>query len=423
MSRTSATIDIVPVVIRSLAACMAAGVPASVVGSAGTGKSSTFEKGVGRSGEKVLDNLGERLGAWDCYTEVVSAAIRESVDFMGSQLVSDGVTCYAPLGWALRLNEAAEAGKRSILVLDEWNTADPSTLKALLRVLQEGQVGDTWLHENVWRVAIANPTDEAVDGVDIPGPIANRMIHLEWSFDRQAWLEALISGTFGSELEVPLERILHPEPEARRVEVASAVAAFLHARPDMIAPGQPKDPAEASKGWPSPRSWHNLVRVLAHVRTQDVGALRALATGAVGVGAASELIAYMKKTDLPDPEKVLNDPRSIDFEALNADQVFASSRALLTHVIDLAGSSRRRRAEVAPKALEAMMWMSECGHAGAVLPILNEILDMHESLDELDLDELDRVFGTSLANTATGARRSGTARGLSGGRRRARGTA
>lgn len=87
--------------------------------------------------------------------------------------------------WVQNLNNAP----KGLLLLDEFNTSAPSTMKGMLRVVQERYVGDTKLKDSVSIVALMNPIETAVDAYDLPAPMANRMMHLKWVFDTQNWLE------------------------------------------------------------------------------------------------------------------------------------------------------------------------------------------------------------------------------------------
>jgi hypothetical protein len=63
----------------------------------------------------------------------------------------------------------------------------------MLRILEERQVGETYLPSSVAIVAAANPPSSAVDGYDLPPAVANRLMHLDWVLDTAEWLDGLLT--------------------------------------------------------------------------------------------------------------------------------------------------------------------------------------------------------------------------------------
>ena len=151
--------------LEALSLAIAAGVPAVLWGSPGTGKSSAVMA--------LAESAGLRC-------EVVIASIREPSDFSGLPIIVDGGVRFAPPEWAKNL---ADQGS-GVLFLDEISTAPPAVQAALLRVVLERVVGDLALPSNIAIVAAANPPDQAADGWDLSAPLANRFCHLDWSVKR-----------------------------------------------------------------------------------------------------------------------------------------------------------------------------------------------------------------------------------------------
>ena len=144
--------------LEALSLAIAAGVPAVLWGSPGTGKSSAVMA--------LAESAGLRC-------EVVIASIREPSDFSGLPIIVDGGVRFAPPEWAKNL---ADQGS-GILFLDEISTAPPAVQAALLRVVLERVVGDLALPSNIAIVAAANPPDQAADGWDLSAPLANRFCY------------------------------------------------------------------------------------------------------------------------------------------------------------------------------------------------------------------------------------------------------
>src|SRR4051794_23311602 len=195
--------------------------------------------------------MAEGMG-WPC--ETVIAAIREPSDFAGLPIVSHDEVRFAPPRWAQRL---AASGK-GVLFLDEISTAPPAVQSALLRVVLERVVGDLPLPPGVAVVAAANPPEQAADGWDLSAPLANRLCHLSWDIDPQAVAEGLAGGWAAPHVPtLPADWA-----SSDRGLALALVAGSLHVRP-ALACATPSDPASASRGWPSPRTWEMAARLWA----------------------------------------------------------------------------------------------------------------------------------------------------------------
>jgi len=288
-----------PTVAEALSVSVQAGVPVLLWGSPGTGKTS------------VVRALGQSLG-WP--TEVVIGSIREPADFAGLPVVIDGSVQMAPPLWARRL---ASAG-HGLLFLDELTTAPPAVQAAMLRVVLERVVGDLDLPDGVRVVAAANPPEEAADGWQLSPPLANRLVHLDWPVEASSVSRGISMG-FPS----PPSFEGHLPTEGQSLAARAAVGAFLEVRPALVL-DVPALGDQASRGWPSPRSWEAVARLLAAcdaVRASE-DARTLLVLGAVGEGAGIEFLSWLVNMDLPDPEAVLADPDGFDLPE-RSDRAFA----------------------------------------------------------------------------------------------------
>lgn len=260
------------------------------------------EPGIGKTA--ALTQLAEAL---ELPLTTVIASVHEPSDFSGLPVVGDdpaeqGVPM-APPDWAVRLVRAG----RGLLFLDELSTAPPAVQAALLRVVLERRVGALRLPLGVRIVAAANPRSSAADGWELSPPLANRFVHLQWTYDHDVVVRGL-GGTWPQAALPQLDPTQLPDAVtfARR-----AVCGLLTTRPGLVHQ-LPKSEARRGGPWPSPRSWEMTLRLVAFATAAGASreVLSMLVRGTVGDGPGLELLASLDRMDLPDPETLLADPRS-----------------------------------------------------------------------------------------------------------------
>ncbi|MBP2324786.1 hypothetical protein JOF56_005171 [Kibdelosporangium banguiense] len=258
------------------------------------------EPGIGKTA--ALSHLAEAL---DLPLTTVIASVHEPSDFSGLPVVGDDPAAQgipmAPPDWAVRL---VRAGK-GLLFLDELSTAPPAVQAALLRLVLERRVGALRLPPGVRIVAAANPRSSAADGWELSAPLANRFVHLQWTYDH----EVVVRGLGGTWPQAALPRL---DPGLLHDAVAfsrRAVCTLLAARPGLVHQ-LPKNEARRGGAWPSPRSWEMTLRLIAFATAACTSreVLSMLVRGTVGDGPGLELLASLDRMDLPDPEALLADP-------------------------------------------------------------------------------------------------------------------
>jgi len=314
LTRAAGTAPAADPAVQALALATAANLPVLLWGQPGIGKSST---------------LAELARGLELPLETVIASVHEPSDFSGLPVLGpdpagQGVAM-APPDWAVRLRRAGDG----LLFLDELSSAPPAVQAALLRVVLERRVGSLALPDGVRIVAAANPAGSAADGWQLTPPLANRFVHLAWVHDP----EVVVRGLGGTWPRVPLPR-LDPALLASAVSRArDAVCSFLTVRPDYTH-RMPTTAASRSGAWPSPRTWEMALRLLAfgYATDADPAAVALAVRGAVGDGAGMELLAFLERHDLPDPETVLDDPYAVELPE-RGDLV----HAVLTAVVDAIG--------------------------------------------------------------------------------------
>lgn len=299
-------------IVRALAACVRARVPAIVEGNPGQGKTAKIQA------------LTE---SWGYYFESVVGSNREATDFLGLPVEAHGVQRYTSLDWAVRLNESAKARPEagSVLFLDEFNTQE-DTMKAMLRVLEERFAGPDKFEDNVAILGAMNPISNATDGIPLPPAVANRVIHLKWVFDFDTWVDGFMSG-FESMDEPHIEAMLANDA-SRRANVKASIAQFLRTMPQHRNACPTSDPDAASGPWASVRMWTKAAEVMSHLRADDDEAERLVLFGAVGEAAGKEYLIWRDRNDLYDPMDVLNGTVKVNWSDPRLDRLYALALSL-----------------------------------------------------------------------------------------------
>jgi hypothetical protein len=301
--------------LRVLRAASRARIPALIWGPPGGGKS------------EALEQLAAMEGV-PC--EVVIGSHSEPADFNGLPARSedgDGqrVVERIPPNWAMRLKVAG----KGMLFMDEMSTAAPSTQAAMLRTTKDKWVGDVKLPDDVFILGAANDADEAADGWDLAPPTANRFLHLSWKVSLEEWVTGMTIG-FGTAMASYDLTVVDASGDRLR-EKRVLVASFIKTRPALLH-AVPADPTQAGKGWPSPRTWDYLGRVLAYLRDEDTEAILLTASGLVGEPAALEFLTWVENYDLPDPKDVLAEPAVYDWSDTRTDRAFSVFAGVLSYV-------------------------------------------------------------------------------------------
>lgn len=280
----------------------------------------------GDPGEGKTAKLTADFAKWGFHPEVVNSSNRDNTDYLGLPVERDGQVHYSSFAWARRLADAP----RGVLIADEFNCAEADVMKAQLRVIQERWVGEFKLPDSVAVVAIANPPSIAVDGIDLPAPIANRFMHVDWTTDLDDWFDGVLTDFRFYEPQ-PIDSLLGEGSEADKARVRGAVIAFLKSNPGMVKK-IPTDPTLAGRAWPSKRSWTNAMAVLGELQPEDEDTALVVLAGCVGDAAAIEYMSWLQSQDLYDPQEVLANPNLPDYRNDRADRLFALMSSIRAYV-------------------------------------------------------------------------------------------
>jgi hypothetical protein len=175
--------------------------------------------------------------------------------------------------------------------------------------------------------------------------MANRLWHGEFPMDHGTWCEMMLSD-FPAPSNLP---VLPPDYlAAHHHQLRAIIAAYVKAagRDAWLAP--PDDVARRSGAWPSGRTWYLASRFLAAIEAVSPGnrlLQNAALAGLVG-DQALPFLEYRESLDLPDPEAILMDPRSMVLPD-RTDRAYAVCYSLVGAVLNNKTPERWRAAMVA----------------------------------------------------------------------------
>ncbi len=200
---------------------------------------------------------------------------------------------------------------QGILFLDELNMAPPSMQGVAQQLILDRRVGNYQVPEGWFIWAAGNRKEDRASVFDMPGPLANRFLHLEVVADFDSFKKYALNASFHEQ-----------------------IIAFLSYRTELLHKHDPQHNA-----WLSPRSWEMASKL--HSCQMDI-------TPAVGEGVTAEFNAFIALyQDLPDLEAIMaGKGQKIAFPN-NASTRYATTIGLTVRVKD------------ATEAYNAFTWLGE----------------------------------------------------------------
>lgn len=296
----------------------------------------------------ILTQVGKKLG-FD--VQVLIASLREPADFLGIPVPNnEGYMQYMPPKWA---HEAAQK-PNTIIFFDEFGDSPPSIQNALMRVTHERVVGEQSLHPENRLLAAGNPTDCSANGQELSLPLANRMLHFNWEAPTIHDWSMYIAG-LTAEVTNDTTPDLDYEKEMTRVrkawdsafgQASSIVIGFLRAKSLLHQMPEQADP-NASRGWPSHRTWEMVIRCLASAKIHGLteNETQIMLEACVGQGPATAFLQYRSKVDLPDPELVLDGKIKWKHDPKRLDRSFATLMACAIFVMQASTKKKNTRSK------------------------------------------------------------------------------
>lgn len=210
----------------------------------------------------------------------------------------------------------------TVVLLDELTCAGHSIQAAALQ----------WVNNpnpNCWMFAAANPPDKAAAGVDLTPPMVNRLCVIPWETPIESIREGWRNGL---EFPAPETPIVPDNWRDYLPKWGMLLDEFIQRFPDRLE-AYPKDAAKAAEPYPTPRSWTNVIKLLAAAESVSASKniRRLLVIGCVGDGAGAEFMTFLDTQALPDPEDVLSDPCTLQLPR-RGDLAVAIVRSILARV-------------------------------------------------------------------------------------------
>jgi hypothetical protein len=265
-------------IVRAIVGIWLSGKTPVLLGAPGIGKSDIIKLAVKTYADMIQQDMA---------LKVFRGSYCDPVDLRGLPEVKNGVTTYTMPG---ELPNAKRDGDFGCLFLEEMGQTAPATQAAMMELLLERTIANYSLPPH-WVVAgAANRAGDKAGSIRLNTAIENRVVFLDLEVDLDDWLKWAI-------------------PAGVRAEVM----AFLRYRPHLI---HDFDPKKSTMAYPTPRSWETVSRLIDGLEKLggDNGAIEYdIMSGAVGEGAAGELVAFLRIfRELPDPDLILMDPSKAD---------------------------------------------------------------------------------------------------------------
>lgn len=274
--------------------------PLMVWGAPGLGKSSILQD--------VARELG--IGFID-----VRLAQREPVDIRGLPVPGeDGVK------WLVASEWPRDPKSRGIILFDEITAADRSLQVAAYEFILDRRLGELYKVPDGWYICAAgNRAEDRAVATTMSSALANRFLHVEMQEDCETWIAWALAHE------------IHP-----------SVIGFIRFRPGLLFRQKGEN---LERGWPSPRSWERVSRLIDAFGDEDEALLNKAVFGLVGKGAGVEFVEYHKENrKIGNVLKLMTDPSAKIEIPTRADEIYAfcaSMTYLLWRGVDREDSEAR----------------------------------------------------------------------------------
>lgn len=328
------------------------------------------DPGVGKT--SVMGALA-KANDWDF--EAFIASIRTPEELSGTMYVGDGQLKTSVPSWVAKFTDQ----KTGVFFIDELTTCAPTMQAALLRIINEGVIGDYTMPKTVYRVAACN--GDNVSGTNtLSHPLANRFVHYNWSLNPDQWANGIVTN-FSEVTRNPLP--YDPNWKSKRFEYVALVSEFIKSNPTMLHK-MPESEGFEGLAWASPRSWEMAIDMLAVTylfeqanKEDEDGQYAMLHTlrrtfieGTVGKEASDMFFAWMAERNLPKIADVVRQHDTFDFKSLRADVINVILKGVIGYT-DSNPEDFKKSANIFRRVYEEKISPSVVVH---MLPQLNSVI-------------------------------------------------
>ena len=258
--------------------------PLMVWGAPGLGKSSILQQVAREMGIGFID---------------VRLAQREPVDIRGLPVPGeDGVK------WLVASEWPRDPKSKGIILFDEITAADRSLQVAAYEFILDRRLGELYEVPDGWYICAAgNRTEDRAVAATMSSALANRFLHVEMQEDVESWIGW-----------------------ARTHDIHPSVMGFIRYRPGCLFNQEGEN---LERGWPTPRSWERVSRMLDQFGGDNDSLLRKVVYGLVGNRAGVEFMEFHKlNTTFDDVLEMMTNPNKRIVIPEAADRRYALCAAM-----------------------------------------------------------------------------------------------
>ena len=262
--------------------------PLMVWGAPGLGKSTILRDAAREAGIGFID---------------VRLAQREPVDIRGLPVPGpDGVK------WLVSSDWPRDPKSRGIILFDEITAADRSLQVAAYEFILDRRLGELYRVPDGWYICAAgNRTGDRAVATTMSSALANRFLHVELGEDAESWAAW-----------------------ALRHAILPSVVGFIRFRPGLLFNQEGEN---LERGWPTPRAWERVSRMLEVMAAEDEELVRHMVYGLVGNRAGVEFMEFRKTSaTMDDVLAMMRDPSAEIKIPQKADMKYALCSAAAYHV-------------------------------------------------------------------------------------------
>lgn len=212
--------------------------------------------------------LGALFRASGGYLQTMTAVVHDQTDFGGMPAPDLKQLRYLllPGEWAVAVGEAVGNYPLVGFFADEANGASRPVMSALLKVFDEGRVGNYQWPPEVRRLMAINPA-EANGGVDLTPAMANRCAHVPFHYPVEMWCEGIENGFPDPDPVVLLD---DDDLQAETNEMGKLIAAFIRKDRSQL-DTYPEERSARSGPFATRRTWTLGARAMAAAKLLGYG--------------------------------------------------------------------------------------------------------------------------------------------------------